>query len=210
MRVFYDWEFLEDGETIDPISIGMVAEDGREYYAVFESIQSIHTYNKILEHKWVMDNVIPHLPLMKYDNGTPMYRIPCTRGPECEGHFYLDMDAPEVKSTSTIKAEIQAFLDSSTGYGSLRPGEAPRNTYSGIELWGYYSAYDHVRLAQMFGPMIKRPESMPMFTCDLAQVLHLKGIAEKDWHSYLPPQPENAHNALADARWVRDAVRMIL
>ena len=34
MRYFYDTEFLEDGETIDLISIGIVAEDGREYYAV--------------------------------------------------------------------------------------------------------------------------------------------------------------------------------
>ena len=34
MRIFYDTEFLEDGKTIDLISIGMVAEDGREYYAV--------------------------------------------------------------------------------------------------------------------------------------------------------------------------------
>ena len=30
----YDFEFLEDGSTIEPISIGMVCEDGREYYAV--------------------------------------------------------------------------------------------------------------------------------------------------------------------------------
>ena len=30
MRVFYDFEFLEDYHTIDPISVGMVREDGRE------------------------------------------------------------------------------------------------------------------------------------------------------------------------------------
>ena len=34
MRYFYDCEFVEDGHTIDLISIGVVAEDGREYYAV--------------------------------------------------------------------------------------------------------------------------------------------------------------------------------
>ena len=34
MRIFYDTEFLDDGKTIDLISIGMVAEDGRELYAV--------------------------------------------------------------------------------------------------------------------------------------------------------------------------------
>ena len=34
MRYFYDCEFIEDGRTIDLVSIGVVAEDGREYYAV--------------------------------------------------------------------------------------------------------------------------------------------------------------------------------
>ena len=34
MRFFYDSEFIEDGRTIELISIGVVAEDGREYYAV--------------------------------------------------------------------------------------------------------------------------------------------------------------------------------
>ena len=34
MRYFYDCEFIEDGRTIELVSIGVVAEDGREFYAV--------------------------------------------------------------------------------------------------------------------------------------------------------------------------------
>ena len=34
MRYFYDTEFIDDGRTIELISIGVAAEDGREYYAV--------------------------------------------------------------------------------------------------------------------------------------------------------------------------------
>ena len=33
-RYFYDCEFIEDGRTIELISIGVIAEDGREFYAV--------------------------------------------------------------------------------------------------------------------------------------------------------------------------------
>jgi hypothetical protein len=33
MRYWLDTEFIEDGHTIDLISIGIVAEDGRELYA---------------------------------------------------------------------------------------------------------------------------------------------------------------------------------
>ena len=34
VKYFFDTEFYEDGKTIDLISIGIVAEDGREFYAV--------------------------------------------------------------------------------------------------------------------------------------------------------------------------------
>lgn len=45
MKYFIDTEFHEDGRTIDLISIGIVSEDGREYYAVngecnFERIET--------------------------------------------------------------------------------------------------------------------------------------------------------------------------
>lgn len=33
MRFWFDTEFFKDGRVIDLISIGVVAEDGREYYA---------------------------------------------------------------------------------------------------------------------------------------------------------------------------------
>ncbi len=34
MRYFYDCEFIEDGRTIELVSIGVVDENGREFYAV--------------------------------------------------------------------------------------------------------------------------------------------------------------------------------
>src|SRR2546423_15601829 len=34
VRFFYDCEFIEDGRTIELVSIGVVDESGREFYAV--------------------------------------------------------------------------------------------------------------------------------------------------------------------------------
>ena len=39
MRYFYDCEFIEDGRTIDLVSIGVAAEDGREFYAISSGIR---------------------------------------------------------------------------------------------------------------------------------------------------------------------------
>jgi len=59
-KIFYDTEFLEDGSTVDLISIGMVDETGREYYAV----NSEMPIERIRDHKWLMDNVVPSLPMV--------------------------------------------------------------------------------------------------------------------------------------------------
>lgn len=58
MRYFYDTEFHEDGHTIDLISIGIVREDGEEYYAVNDDAD----WNRIGRHSWLMENVVAQLP----------------------------------------------------------------------------------------------------------------------------------------------------
>ncbi len=55
-RYFIDLEFIEDGCTIDPISIGIVCEDGRELYAVNQDAQ-LHRAST-----WVREHVLPLLP----------------------------------------------------------------------------------------------------------------------------------------------------
>lgn len=56
MRYFYDTEFIEDGTTIELVSIGVKAgQDGREYYAVsteFDLVRAATGYA----------NVLPKLP----------------------------------------------------------------------------------------------------------------------------------------------------
>ena len=54
MRFFIDTEFMEDGRTIDLLSIGVVAEDGRELY-----IEVLADESKAND--WVRANVLPYL-----------------------------------------------------------------------------------------------------------------------------------------------------
>jgi len=54
VRHFLDFEFIEDGRTIDPISLGIVSEDNREFYAEFP-------FEPTKANDWVKKNVIPHL-----------------------------------------------------------------------------------------------------------------------------------------------------
>lgn len=54
-RLFFDTEFIDDGKTIDLISIGIVSQNGRTYYAESEECDLSRAC------PWVKANVIPHL-----------------------------------------------------------------------------------------------------------------------------------------------------
>ena len=56
MRFFYDCEFIEDGVTIDLVSIGVVDEEGREFYAVSTE------FDPERAGPWVRQNVLNQLP----------------------------------------------------------------------------------------------------------------------------------------------------
>jgi hypothetical protein len=56
MRVFFDTEFIEDGKTIDLISIGLVREDGQELYLVSSE------FDESKASLWVRENVLAHIP----------------------------------------------------------------------------------------------------------------------------------------------------
>jgi hypothetical protein len=57
MRFWFDTEFIEDGRTIDLISIGIVSEDNRSYYA------EIVDCDLSRASEWVRNNVLPRLGL---------------------------------------------------------------------------------------------------------------------------------------------------
>lgn len=63
MKYFIDSEFLEDGATIELISLGIIAEDGREYYAEVDLAPDV--YVRVVNHDWLQANVVPHLGIEK-------------------------------------------------------------------------------------------------------------------------------------------------
>jgi len=166
LRYYYDTEFIDDGKTIDLISIGIVAEDGREFYAVNADMDT----GKLHRNPWLTKNVWPHLPLRKHPEG---HKCRCIFG-------HLDTDHPDVRPKKQIARAVERFLSSVS------------------ELWAYYGAYDHVALAQLWGPMVELPDGLPMFTHDIMQE-----ASRLDALEGLPKQPDGEHNALADARHVK-------
>lgn len=83
----------------------------------------------------------------------------------------------------------------------ITPADKP--LYQKIELYGYYSAYDHVVMCWLFGVMNDLPDGFPYYTIDLQQILDEKAKTFmpledlKKLKAY--PKQTNEHNALQDA-----------
>lgn len=75
MRFFYDLEFGDTASVVSLVSVGVVAEDGREYYAVSSD------FDPLAVHPWVRDNVLPQLP------PTAMWKPRSTIAAELEAFF---------------------------------------------------------------------------------------------------------------------------
>lgn len=174
----YDLEFLEDGHTIELISIGMVCDDGREYYAV----NSDAPWERIRENDWLVRNVLPSLPITGRSSLDSYLKVPANGYPKPTLSMVVaDTKDTRVKPHWVIANEVRDFIL------DARPD---------VELWADYGAYDHVALAQLWGPMVKLPDGVPMFTNDIQQERSRLGIG---WDE-LPKQESGEHNALADAR----------
>lgn len=200
MKFFLDFEFIEGFKKpffgkkrhfIDLISVGIVCEDGRTYYAISTE------FNPKDADKWVKENVLSKLP-KRYPG---QHDSPNEKG-----------ESLRWKPNSKIAEEIKDFIYSTEG---IKGVAAPI-----IEFYGYYSDYDWVLFCSLFGRMIDLPDSFPYYCKDLKQTLDEKAKAwaeKQNWLKLLHfdeqldafkygegrnyPVLTGEHNALSDAKW---------
>lgn len=178
MNYFLDTEFFEDGhkKPIELISIGLVSEEGREFYA-----ENMDVKRGSLS-PWLKQNVVPHLT-WKDD-----FMMPTGRGEVITDQLasgkYADKDKSYLGHMllphDDIGPEILKFI-----------GMDPKPKF-----WAYFADYDWVVFCQIFGNMMRLPETFPMFCRDLKQEMKRLDIEKPSFVSTGPK-----HNALADARW---------
>ena len=123
MRYFFDTEFIEDGSTIELISIGIVAEDGREYYAVstdFDADRAGH---------FVRTQVLPKLP----PRNSPEWkeRSQITE----EVHAFLHTDGTRPQLWAWVGDYDHVLLAQLFGEMKDLPRDMPRFTYELRQYW---------------------------------------------------------------------------
>lgn len=193
MKYFIDTEFLEGTQdktifrikygktkpTIDLISIALVGEDGREYYAISKDFNLKEAWNRydlkpdiynggMKKVYWIRENVLK-----------PIYDDLCTKRSTYEKTYHWELSEPFSyksmkylinsygKTNKQIAKEIKEFV----GFPNYYPKNSVMRNMDTTkpEFYGYYADYDWVAFCWLFGKMIDLPKGFPMYCIDLKQ-----------------------------------------
>jgi len=245
MKYFIDTEFLEGTQdirvpftnikigttkpTIDLISIGIIAEDGREYYAISKDFNLKEAWNRFqwrrkpiydgipgaYKEYWIRDNVLKPIwlelyekeciklnPTYKYNKQLDDMRISSMFNYKTMKHLINKYG----KTNKQIAEEIKYFV-ANRPIGLKKEQWILDYDTKNVHFYGYYCDYDWVVFCWLFGKMINLPNGFPMFAFDIQQQIEEYKI---DKEQLLKEVPQiNCHNALQDAIWNKNAYNWI-
>jgi hypothetical protein len=210
MKYYLDTEFIEGIQkqstlsklfgkskpTIDLISIGIVSQEGKEYYAISKDFNLKEAWNRYqmkqvsgdarnrypegIKEYWIRENVLK--PIFQefiekeYEARNKQERILGYSDTTNRDFTYKNFKAlinKYGKSNAQIAEEIKVFCYN--GYW-LDPKEVNSEYRSlkdcvNIEFYAYYADYDWVAFCWLFRKMTDLPEGFPMYCIDLKQIL---------------------------------------
>lgn len=208
MKYFIDTEFLEGTQkrwfgrktkpTIDLISIGIVAEDGREYYAVSKDFNLDEAWNRYQQRTgqgdrnnyepreyWIRENVL--LPIFE-ENYIRVFGA--NMPPFCYGSMKAVIEAVGL-TNEDIAYQVFRFVhepvirkwDDKISFAEeiVESAFSEQSTEEPHQFYGYFADYDWVVFCWLWGGMMRLPKGFPMFCIDLKQMLNDKASA-KDWY----------------------------
>ncbi len=236
MKYFIDTEFLEGTQkgwfgkttkpTIDLISVGIVCEDDREYYAIskdFNLKEAWSRYDKVKDGfrdygmtpnfkkvYWIRENVLKPIYNELALHHASDYKNPHL-GEKIDDGRWLKFNYKSLKwligkygkSNKQIAEEILYFCSNTyfdkTGFDLKEASKYKLYDNFKPEFYGYYSDYDWVVFCWLFGKMIDLPKGFPMFAFDIQQQIEEYNIDKKLLLENIPQI--NCHNSLQDAIW---------
>ena len=184
MRIFFDTEFTGLHQNTTLISIGLVAENGREFYGEFID------YDKDQINDWLQENVINKL----------IYRIDKLIYKSDEKWSYTDgMYTSRLGNKTYIRVELENWLDSFN---------------ESIEMWSDCLAYDWVLFCQLWGGALNVPDWIYYIPFDLTTLFKIKGIDpdinKEDFLGQDWVVEGSKHNALYDAKVIKGCYEKVL
>lgn len=182
MKLFFDTEFTGLHQNTTLISIGIVALDGRYFYAEFND------YNKDQVNDWIQENVIENLLY----NEEETYCIEESLVPYTKIHDdYTPLCVRMKNDTANIASKLKDWL---------------YQFHDGVQLWSDCLAYDLVLFNQLFGGALNVPANVNYIPMDICTSFYDKGIdPDISREEFIGNAIKGEkHNSLYDAMVIRE------
>lgn len=238
MNFYLDTEFLEGKqkrsllginlgnttETIDLISVGLVAETGEEYYAISKEFNIKEAWNRCdikadgRKVYWIRENILKSIwKELEYEHDQEyQIRIIAMNTEEDDKKYFMEEHLSELsftysrfkylikkygKKRTEIAKEVLKFVYTASDCKKFLVDGVTNYTkpFDKIKFYGYFCDYDWVAFCWLFGKMIDLPKYFPMYCRDLKHAA--AEIYEQTGKKTKMNLKHNEHNALSDAKW---------
>jgi len=154
-KIFLDTEFTGLHQKTTLISIGLVSECGKTFYAEFND------YDESQLDSWLIENVISNLRFSPPKVGEDEYGIASRHHDNPVGNSLYKSFSEEMRgSTRQIKENLEVWLAQ----------------FESIEIWSDCLSYDWVLFCQIWSHSFNIPKNIYYIPFDLCTLLKIKGI----------------------------------
>lgn len=189
-KVFFDTEFTGLHQNTTLISIGLISECGKTFYAEFND------YNKSQIDNWLQENVINNLRFNEPKDGEDEYYV-ATRSDDNKvpNDLYKSFSVELRGNKSVIRKELSQWLDQ----------------FEEVEIWSDCLSYDWVLFSQIFGHSFNIPKNVYYIPFDICTLFRMSGIDPDISREEFSNMQENSqkHNALWDAKVIKRCFELL-
>lgn len=200
-KLFFDTEFTGLHQNTTLISLGIVSEDGRTFYAEFND------YDKSQIDDWLRENVISKLRFVEPDFGESEHKSISRLKPNPIGNdLYTGYSAELRGNTLAISRELELWMQQFQGP---------------VEMWSDCLSYDWVLFCNIWGHAFSVPKTVYYIPMDICTLLRFQGWdPDVNREEFAGPLIETTtvahwgtnlkHNALWDAEVIKACYNKIM
>lgn len=183
MKIFFDSEFTGLHKDTTLISVGLIAEDGRSFYAEFND------YDKSQIDEWIQENVINNLLIEEPRDGEQEYYVASRSENNVFGNDLYSSYSVQLRGDSqTIAKELRTWT----------------SQFDDIKIWSDCLAYDWVLFNHLFGNAFDIPNNVYYIPFDICTLFEIKGIdPDISREKFVAGIDGIKHNALYDATVIK-------
>lgn len=184
-KVFFDTEFTGLHQNTTLISVGLISECGKTFYA------ELTDYDKSQIDDWLQNNVINNLLISEPKDGEQEYFLASRHSDNPVGNDLYKSYSVQLRCDKKV-------LEVELGKWLLQ--------FEQVEIWSDCLSYDWMLFNQIFGHAFNIPKNIYYIPFDICTLFKIKGIDPDVSREEFCGMIDNKfkHNALWDARVIRE------